>query len=271
MNERDSLHPLGTWPQTRWLAGKDRVDMAAAGPPPRPADARHDAAARDARSRADRAHDHRHAERLLRRAAAGSITSASTTRPTGRRSRRCSACCRACAGAACRWCGSTGATGPTWPTCRPTSIHLYKPHGHGHRPRRPAAGHWRARAARRTAGRPRWSTSWSIAPERHPRRQVPHQRLLGHAARQHPAQPRHLARCCSPASTPTSACCARCRTRTSSATAACCSRTAARPPRPRSAPRRRCSTSRSASASSPIRTRCSAGWRRADFLLLSIG
>ena len=37
MSERDdALHPLGTSPQTRWLAGTDRVDMASAGPPPRP-------------------------------------------------------------------------------------------------------------------------------------------------------------------------------------------------------------------------------------------
>ena len=32
----DPMHPLGTSPQTRWLAGRARVDMAAPGPAPRP-------------------------------------------------------------------------------------------------------------------------------------------------------------------------------------------------------------------------------------------
>src|SRR6478735_1443836 len=36
LSERGALHPLGTSPQTRWLAGKDRVDMATPGLPPRP-------------------------------------------------------------------------------------------------------------------------------------------------------------------------------------------------------------------------------------------
>jgi len=36
MNDQESLHPLGTSPQTRWLAGRNRVDMATAPPPPRP-------------------------------------------------------------------------------------------------------------------------------------------------------------------------------------------------------------------------------------------
>jgi nicotinamidase-related amidase len=32
----DGLHPLGTYPATRWRAGPDRIDMSGAGPAPRP-------------------------------------------------------------------------------------------------------------------------------------------------------------------------------------------------------------------------------------------
>ena len=34
LSEGGTLHPLGTSPQTRWFAGKDRVDMATPGLPP---------------------------------------------------------------------------------------------------------------------------------------------------------------------------------------------------------------------------------------------
>ena len=36
MTEPDTLHPLGSSPQTRWLADAKRVDMSTAGPAPRP-------------------------------------------------------------------------------------------------------------------------------------------------------------------------------------------------------------------------------------------
>ena len=161
-----------------------------------------------------------------------------------------------------RWSGSTGATGPTSPNMPPNQLHLYKPAGPGHRPRRPAAGPRRARAREGQLGRRRRRRARDRA-RRHPRRQAPHQRLLGHAARLDPAQPRHAhhplrrrqhrpVRAVHAAPTPTS-----------SATAACCSRTAARPPRRRSAPRRRVwNVQASASASSPGHRRFSRGWRR---------
>ena len=91
---------------------------------------------------------------------------------------------------AARSSGSTGATGPTSPTCRRTSIHLYKPSGRGIGLGEPLPGH-----GARVLEKDSWAAAVvdELAPDagRHPRRQVPHQRLLGHAARQHPAQPRH--------------------------------------------------------------------------------
>ena len=65
-------------------------------------------------------------------------------------------------GPGCRWSGSTGATGPTWATCRPTSSTSTSPRG----PASASAIRCPARArpsCRRTAGRPRSSTSWSGA------------------------------------------------------------------------------------------------------------
>ena len=131
--------------------------------------------------------DHRHAERLLRAVAAGSIISAPTTRRIARRSRRCNGCCRRCAAPASMSSGSTGATAPTWPTCRPTRSTSTSRAA-------PASGLGDPLPG---SGAPVLEKdSWAAAivdelrpePGRPARRQVPHQRLLGHAARQHPAQ-----------------------------------------------------------------------------------
>ena len=209
MSERDALHPLGTSPQTRWLAAKDRIDMATPGPPPRPVtlDTTPQRVTLDlGRTVLD---GHRHAERLLRRRRLGrSPRRRLHARP---RADRAAAAPAAGAGArpAGRWCGSTGATGPTSPTCRPNQHHLYKP-----RRGRASASATRcpARRARAREGqlggrRGRRAGAWSRATSASTSTASAAsgtRRSTRSCATSAPA------RCCSPASTPTSACCARC-------------------------------------------------------------
>ena len=90
----------------------------------------------------------------------------------------------------------------------PNQIHLYKPTGSRRRPRRSAAGQRRAGPAEGLLGRRRGRRTRAEA-RGHQGRQASHQRLLGHAARFDPAQPRHAHDLVLPASTPTSACCIR--------------------------------------------------------------
>ena len=90
----------------------------------------------------------------------------------------------------------------------PNQIHLYKPRGVGVRPRRSLARQRSACAGKGFLGGGGRRRTKAGA-RRHQGRQISHQRLLGHAARQHPAQPRHRNRSCSPASIPINACCTR--------------------------------------------------------------
>ena len=88
------------------------------------------------------------------------------------------------------WSGSTGATGPTSPTCRPTSTTCTSRTGQGIGLGEPLPGHG-ARVLEKDSWAAAVVDELEIEPQRHPRRQAPHQRLLGYAARLDPAQPRH--------------------------------------------------------------------------------
>jgi len=133
--------------------------------------------------------DHRHAERLLRTRRLG--------RPPRRRLQRPDRApiaplqrllppLRAAAPASS---GSTGAIARISPHAAQPD-HLYKPYGAGVRPWRSAARLGRARAAKGQLG---GAIVDELVPEPEDLRvdKVPHQRLLGHAARRHPAQPGH--------------------------------------------------------------------------------
>ena len=72
----------------------------------------------------------------------------------------------------------------------PNQIHLYKPHGAGIGLGDPLPGSGARVLEQRLLGRGGGRRTQTGAP-RHQGRQVPHQRLLGHAARQHPTQSRN--------------------------------------------------------------------------------
>ena len=131
MSDPTDLHPLGTSAQTRWQVNANHVDMAARRPSAAPVDPGEHAAAGDARPEPHRTGDHRHAERLLQRAAAGSITWAPTSRPTARRSRRCSGCCRRCARQRRPVLWVNWGNRPDLANMPPNQLHLYKPDGQG--------------------------------------------------------------------------------------------------------------------------------------------
>ena len=141
MTDRSALHParhLGADPLARRPRAHRHGRAAAAAAP---ADAGEHAAAGDARPRAQRADGDRHAERLLQRAAAGSTTSASTTRPDRapiEPLRRLLPAWRE-AGGRVLW--VNWGNRPDLANMPPNQHHLYKPQGQGIGLGEPLPGH----------------------------------------------------------------------------------------------------------------------------------
>ena len=189
---RSALAPL-RWALRRRRNGwstPSRVDMSAAPPPPRPitlASTPQQVTLDLNRTRAD---GHRHAERLLHRRRLGRSPRRRLSRPTAGRSRRCSALLPAWRAAGGQVIWVNWGNRPDLANMPPNQHHLYKPQGQGIGLGEPLPGH----------GAPvLQKDSWAAAvvdelshrADRHLRRQAPHQRLLGHAARLDPAQSGH--------------------------------------------------------------------------------
>ena len=205
---------------TNWVASGTEVDMSVA-PPPGPAGARWPRRRRTwwAGPAPHRDRRRRHAERLLRPGRLGGLPR--------RRQRGRSRADRAAAGRWCRNCARQGVP-VVWVNWgkRPDLANMPP------EPDPPVTNERRRRRARRgdarNGGRVLREGSWAAADGRRTGagagrtscRQASLQRLLGHRAGQHPAQPGGGARCSLPAATPTSACCVPSTTRASSATAA---------------------------------------------------
>ena len=207
MADRSAPHPLGTSAQTHWLAGPERIDMAQPAPAPRPLTLASTPQQvtldleRSVLMVIDMQNDFCSAGGWVDHLGADYRPDRAPIEPLRR-------LLPAWRGAGGRVLWVNWGNRPDLANMPPNQHHLYKPLGQGIGLGEPLPGH---------GARVLEKDSWAAAvvdelADRgagHPRRQAPHQRLLGHAARLDPAQPRRRGPSSSPASTPTSACCAR--------------------------------------------------------------
>ena len=189
--------PLGSSPRNQWRVSAETVDLTRPGAAAAANRRGCRAAAPGARSGPDGDGGHRHAERLLLAGGLAGHIGVDVTPARAADRAAAATCCPALR--ADRRAGDLGELGqparpaePAAPRCTTSTSRRARAWGWATRCRSTARGCWSA-----VAGRPPMVDELAAGRGRRAGRQVPHERLLGHRARQHLAEPGRSRRCCS--------------------------------------------------------------------------